>query len=689
MPRPERPLAAFAAAFAAACLVCAYFAMPTQLYLAATVSVLLTVSIFAVRTRRADLSFAAIGFFAGFVWASVLGEPLKLANDAMQLARSRGEGVFFVPTLVANRLAASLSTVFPERLAPFLRSLTLADAHEFQADGAMYTAFSMSGVAHIAAVSGMHVSFLMSMIGYVARGRNARIAVGVPTLILFMAVTGFNPPVCRAVIMAFFAFIAPLVRRRGDGVTSVLAALLLILVANPVSASRISLQLSFLSTLGIITISPRIQDALNAHIEGLRWLQFQTKRKRVRPFLTIYNFAATSLASSVGALVFSTPLIAYYFGYVSVLAPITNLLTLWAAAYAFCGALISAAFGLLAVPVGRAAAAVAALPADWILIVARNVARIPFAAIYVANTYIIGWLIYVYAAFALYFFLRNRTAKRTLNGNASNDDAPRLRGLLYPICGSVMALCLALLLTAAMPRGTLSVTAVNVGQGQSLVLSDGSATAVIDCGGTRHPAANTAAYLQAHADEDVELFILTHFHADHAGDAIELMTRVRVGTLIIPAPDSELAFEILDYARSLGVRVFIVMQPLTVDFGESTLTVYPPYGEQDNEACLSVLATYNDWDVLVTGDMPEKTERWLMEFVDLPDIELLIAGHHGSRMSSSEDLLDDVTPELVIISVGEKNTYGHPSPDTLARFEARGIRVYRTDLLGNVTVRAK
>ena len=653
--------------------------MPAQLYISACAAAVLTLGIVLARSFWAHFTVVATGFLVGVAWVFIFAalQPyIKIVTDAIPTE----SGLFALPKTVSDALGGAIDHVFPSRLSPFLRALTIADSYDLTRDTALYTALGVSGIAHIASVSGMHVSFLVSMLGVVVRGRRALIIVSIPMLVFFMALTGFNAPVCRAVVMYLFVFASPLVKRRSDGITSVLAALLLILIVNPLMIAKVSLQLSFLSTLGIVTITPRIQSTLNAFGRRQKLLRrsiipHRLGMARVPTLRSLYNVIAANVAASVGALTLATPLIAYYFGYVSVLAPITNLLTVWAAAYAFCGAIIAALLGLCAAPIGIAAAHIAAVPTDWILICARAISRLPFAAMYVSNVYILTWLAYVYAVFVAFFALRR------------HDKTP-LRNALRPVCGSVAMLCLALLLTSLMPRGGLSVTAIDVGQGQSLVLTDGAATAVIDCGGSFSAASKTAAYLQAEADENVEFLILTHFHSDHTDGVIELMTRVNVETLIIPAPQYPDALNILGYAEALGTRVILVYETTEITFGSSTLTIFPPYDEGDNEGCITILASNGSWDALITGDMPSATELLLLEFADLPDVELFIAGHHGSRHSSSEDLLDAVLPEQVIISVGAYNTYGHPAEDTLRRFEERGIQVYRTDLMGNVTIRA-
>jgi len=669
----SRPLALFAAAFAAACFSFTYFAPPQSLYVATAIATAAAIALVAVRRTRAQFVLVLIGFVTGVAYTILFATLIPQIPYTVSKTFAH---IINAPSAIANAISAAIERIFPSRLSPFLRALTVGDTKDLTRDRAAYTALSISGLAHIASISGMHVTYLMAMLRFFVRGRRARIFVILPTLVVFMMMTGFSPPICRAVIMAVFVFVAPLFRRRTDSVTSIMTALLLILLFDPTAIRSISLQLSFLSTLGIVLITPRIKKPLDSFAARRKVLQYRVEFLKNPPLLSAVRVLTSSLASTIGALIFSTPLIAYYFGYIAILSPISNILTLWASAAAFIGAIAAAAVSMIFAPLGAIIAAIATLPTDFVLLVARVISKVPFAAIYVDNVYVLSWLAYVYIVFAVYFLLQKSRGRE------------RLRGLIFPTCGTAAMLCVALLLTAFTPRIGLTLTAVDVGQGQSIVVADGSATAVIDCGGNYSAASHTAAFLQTSADEVVELLILTHFHSDHAGGIIELMTRVHVETLVIPESAEPLAEPILAYAAATGTQIVTVREPMSITFGTSQISLYPPYGVDDNEACLTILITNGTWDALITGDMPDKTELLLIENVDLPDIEVLIAGHHGSRYASSEDLLDVVTPELAIISVGANNTYGHPAEDTLARFESRGIRVLRTDLHGTVTVRA-
>ena len=143
---------------------------------------------------------------------------------------------------------------------------------------------------------------------------------------------------------------------------------------------------------------------------------------------------------------------------------------------------------------------------------------------------------------------------------------------------------------------------------------------------------------------------------------------------------------VLARARDLDIPVTMVTDTYQVPMGQAILTIYPPVGAGDlNEQGLTFLCSAGDFDALITGDMAGNTEKKLVERFDLPDIEVLVVGHHGSRYSSTDAFLQHVRPETAIISVGD-NSYGHPTQETMDRLSRNGATVYRTDRQGNVLV---
>ena len=145
---------------------------------------------------------------------------------------------------------------------------------------------------------------------------------------------------------------------------------------------------------------------------------------------------------------------------------------------------------------------------------------------------------------------------------------------------------------------------------------------------------------------------------------------------------------IFNLAEKYGIRIRIAREFEKWIFGAGDLTVFPPvrnFGTNrgENERGLSVMAAVNDVELLITGDMNAASERRLIAEYDFPDLEIIIAGHHGSKYSSCDEFLSRLRPEIACVSVGD-NSYGHPAPETLERLESHGCEVYRTDKNGDI-----
>lgn len=562
------------------------------------------------------------------------------------------------PAAWGRALKESVGGIFPPDVAHLVTAVLTGDKAGMP--GEDYAALQRTGVAHAVAVSGMHVGYLATMLfGLSGRYKKRTAVVAIPLLVGFMLLTGASPSVVRAVLMQSVLLMAPLLGRESDAPTSLGAALLILLVQNPYAAASVSLQLSFASVAGILFFSQRAYQRL--------WKPFPWKNKATR-----YGFI--SLATTLGALALTLPLLAYYFGSVSLIAPLANILVLWAVSFLFVGGLIAAGVGIFCLPMGLALAALVAPLGRYVLLVTHGLARAPFAAVTLSSGYLTAWAAFGYGLFLLWLLWRGEKKR-----------------LIVPLCCGTVTLCAALLLTRlSYESGPLTVTVLDVGQGESVVLRAGNRTALVDCGGNeRRNAGDLAAdYLSDRGRGTVDLFILTHFHADHANGVLEFLERVPVSVLAVPVREAEdiLGAEILAAAQDKGIQIVTVEEDMTLPLGTAELTLYAPLGAgAANEAGLSVLCRTGGFSALFTGDMDGNVEKRLVKYGALPDVDLLMAGHHGSGTSTSPLLLAEITPEVVTCSVGY-NTYGHPDHDTMARVADAGADLYRTDLQGNITI---
>ena len=571
----------------------------------------------------------------------------------------------YFPQRLAEAVADKIDKLFDDDVSPFMQALLVGKHDELNSDASLTTALSASGISHVVAISGLHVAFLMGFLAAIVKNKRLFAFFGIPVLILFMTMTGFTPSVTRAGIMQIFLICAPIFKRESDSLTSLSLSLFILLAVNPYGSASVGLQLSFAATLGIILFTGRIDSAVTNNLH-------ESRRIKSKPLKAFISFIATSLAVTVGALIFTLPLTAIHFGVVSLISPITNLLTLWVVSLAFPLGIAACVLGFIYSPLGLIFAFPVAYAARYIILIARTLAAIPYSSVYSSNAYIVFWLAYIYILFITLPLLRARA-----------------RQYIFPCCFAAITLCAVLLISPLLPgAGYSSITVLDVGQGQSVVLSAGENIAIVDCGSSSGENAGmiTHEFLSNRGRTSVDLLVLTHFHADHINGVEYLLSRIGVSALAIPDPEgSFIADDIIQLARRRGTDIIYVTETLSVSLGDMELVLYPPVGYGDeNERGLSIL-TIGAVNALITGDMNSAGERSLLRFAAVPDIDMLIVGHHGSRFSTSDELLAAVTPEIAVISVGN-NSYGHPADETLIRLEQLSIAVFRTDQTGHVTV---
>lgn len=564
-----------------------------------------------------------------------------------------------------NRLIASrVEEIFPAETAAFMKSLMLGDKTDLYADESLHLAMSRAGFLHIVAISGMHIAFLVGLIQLLF-GRTARSAwLSLGLVWIFVLVTGSSPSAIRAAVMQSFLLLAPLLGRENDPPTSLAAALALILVCNPFAAASVSLQLSFGAMAGILCLSQPLTEAMEAALPE-HWAA------RLRG-----GIATT--ASSLSVMAFTVPLMAIHFGSVPILAPLTNILGLWAVSACFCGGYISCLLHMLLAPLGLASAWLTAWLARYLFLIARLVSRIPFAVVYLQGILPALWIAMVYLLFSLPFVSKLSPVKK----------------LLLPLLFAGISLALMLSMTRASYRSGLGVISViDVGQGQCVSVMSGDQTLVVDCGSiftTENAGEQAGEYLLACGRDRIDVLLLTHLHADHCNGVTMLMEMLPVKRLILPAApldEDGLLEGILASAEKHGTELDWLEEDSVLSLGGMTARLFQPGEKGDaNERCISAAVSLGDYDMLITGDSSKANERELLEKYALEEMELLIVGHHGSRYASSGELLGGIGAGTAVISVGYNN-FGHPTKETLERLAAYGYNIYRTDLNGTVEIR--
>lgn len=583
------------------------------------------------------------------------------ASDAVLLLYADGDfqiekGKPAWPTVVRLWFQKRISALYDEAVIPLLKALLTGDQSNLSY--AQRNDLSVTGLSHAVAVSGLHVSIVLSFLAVLV-GHNPRLTavLGIPLVVAFVLMTGASPSACRAAVMQILMLTAPLVRRENDPWTNLSAASLILLMENPWAIASVSYQLSFAAVAGLLLFASPLQRRL---------LGGRKNPGRVR--LMVISGISACLAATVATL----PLTIFYFGQISICAILTNLLCLWTMS-------VMLIFGLLSCLLG-AFGALLALPVTglsyYVLWLTERFARFPYAAADPSNLPLMIWTICAYGL-TVYLLLRKKPIS------------------FWPVA----AMTVAFLLCVFWGRWDYGHDApvyrvLDVGQGQCVLMEFGETTAMVDCGGGYPEEAGELAVRTLHSGGKtyLDILVLTHYDADHAGGAEQLLHRMSVGMVLLPDVTDETGMRaaIEKAAEEAGAQVVSVSDLTNITFSGGEMTIYPPlYEQNDNNGGICVLATAEEYDMLITGDLDQMAELRLMSHWDIPTVEVLAAGHHGAKTSTGETLLEVLKPQIVTISVGADNPYGHPAPETLDRIARSGASVIRTDESGTIVLRRR
>ncbi len=558
------------------------------------------------------------------------------------------------PARLRRNIKTTLEETFPQDTYAFAKALLIGDTSDlsYKTD----TDFKISGIRHVIAVSGLHVSILFALVSMLAlKNRFLTVILGYPTLLIFAAVAGFTPSVIRACLMMGLMLLGLLCSREYDGCTSLAFAVLVMLLGNPMAVVSVSLQLSAGSVAGIFLFQPALSKWMLSFFGDLNSSGW---RKRTA------NWLVSSVCVTLAAQVFTLPLSALYFGTVSLVGILTNLLTLWVISAIFYGILAVCLLSAVFLEAAGFLAAVVSVPIRYVLKTAQSMGSFPLAAVYTESEYLAAWVIFLCLLIAVFIFQENKKPK-------------------ILTCCAVISLCISLLASWTEPiKSDLRFTVLDVGQGQCLIFQSEGKTYMVDCGGDSD---RTAADLAVQTLFSQGIFrldglILTHMDRDHAGAAENLLSRMPTELLVLPPEAEPLSGKV---KQTVWAR-----EDLQLRFGGTNIQIYAPtFPGNSNEMSLCILFDTKKCDILITGDRNGFGERSLLRHAEIPKVDILVAGHHGSKHSTCEELLEAVRPDTVCISVSETNSYGHPAPELLQRLEAFGCTVYRTDKHGTILIR--
>ena len=631
--------------------------------------------------------------FAGYLRRRGIAGELLL-DRARATGRRRG-GLAGLLDRMRARAERGVAAGMPPREGALARGMVLGQDERI-AEGVRED-FRESGLAHLLAVSGQNVMLLgalalpvLAAAGLGPRGR----AISLLLLIaVYVPLAGAGPSLQRAGVMGAAGIAAMTLSRPGSRWYALLLAAAATLALNPRATGDPGWQLSFAAVAGILTLGRPLQRCLR------RLLAATTASGARRPSAArVADGLAEGAAISVAATLATAPLLAHHFGSVPLAGMPANLLALPAVAPAMWLGMVKAGLGQLAPvlpPAGVVADALgplARLLVAYLTVLAERFADVPGGQIALplgSPARVIGAYALLVAAAAVLARAGRALRPRAEELAANWRRRPRAQRLAIAMAAvAALSLPIARLMSGPGPPVELTVRFLDVGQGDSTLIQHPDGTAVLFDGGP--PEAGTVRLLRRSGVRRLSVVVATHASRDHHGGLPDVLDRYPVELLLDGGDGAgHSGFRtVLAEAARLHVRRVPAVAPMTIRAGGLRIAVLSPPArppgplpEDPNPRAVVAVVSAGDFDLLLSAD----AESEALLPLDLPDVDAMKVPHHGSSDPGLPEVLERLRPELAAIEVGP-NTYGHPTPSTLAALERAGARTYRTDRDGTVTV---
>ncbi len=599
------------------------------------------------------------------------------------LAEGMGSPLLQAIFAVKQKAQAAINHLIPDPEAALLSGILLGNDNGIPPD--LAEDFRTTGLTHIIAISGFNIAILIAILISLVDPflpRRTAVLVAVIGVILYTILVGADASVVRAAIMgSIFLFTSRWLGRPNYAFASLFFAGFVMTLLNPMTFWDVGFQLSFMATLGLMLYADPFT----------RWTRRQLTRVVDRPVSNqIMGILSEAVLLTMAAQILTLPLMIAYFRQLSLISLAANALVLPIQPGVMIWGGAATLAGMVWTTLGQPLAWVAWLFLTATIRLVRAFAAVPGASIalnvpplaIVVLYGIIGavtWLAKVEPErrTAVTAFLRQNVSQRLALG------------------GSLVALLLVGGWSFSQPDGRLHVTFFDVGQGDAIFIQTPSGRQILVDGGYYPSVLNDQLGRRLPFwDREIDLLVATHPDADHVAGLAGVLARYAVARLLTDGEglgESAIYDAVLLAAEAQKTEIMAAQagQVIAIDDGVQLEVLNPgrelEAGERNNNSVVLRLV-YGDFSLLLTGDAEADAETRLMTGGLPVTAVVLKAGHHGSKSSSSPAFMSAVQPRIVIISAGADNKFGHPSPEVLARAQAVGAAVLRTDELGSIEV---
>lgn len=550
----------------------------------------------------------------------------------------------------------------PAHEAAILLGMILGTREDIDED--QYQAFQKTGIIHLFSVSGLHVGFLLLLVGWIVSllglSKGKRFIIGTTVLLLYGTMIAWPICVIRSIFMGILGLGAYYFGRKSDMMNALAIAGIFNLLIAPSALFTISFQLTFLAAWGLIFIFPRLREIFP--YKGWGW-----------------DLIWLPLAAELAVL----PMIAYYFNILTPVSIITNILV----AYISGAAVIIGFIALFLTPIIPFLAALFFYPAGFftevILFIVNRVQHLPGAYIWVKTPPVLLVILYYVGLVAVISALKN----------------PPQRKWLYPSSAIILLFFVVLLIPASFyNRGMLEVDFIDVGQGDGIliktpqgkfILLDGGGSTFYDVGNN-----TVLPYLHRRGIRYLHMIINSHPDNDHLQGLESVTKETPVGLIAVPYnllnAEEYRPLKQTAQRRKVSWQGLSAGQEIKLEKG-LRIQVLHPGGDtfkknNSNNQSVVLRISYGEFSLLLTGDIEKEAMQALLNEGLLNNTTIVKIPHHGSKGSLVPEFYQQLNARYAVISVGDNNHFGHPSPDILTMLKQANLQILRTDLDGAIII---
>lgn len=609
------------------------------------------------------------GEFDSLSYYRSLGFHYAITLKDSMVVRKAHIPVYRYLLMIRDRIAGTLEHICTSEAGGIYQAMLLGEKSGLSAE--IKELYSIGGISHILAISGLHIAVIGMGLYRIWRRlgglRFSGIAAGA-VMSLYVVMTGKAVSACRAVIMFVLQLFSFICGRSYDMLSAAAAALLLLLWQNPMYLFHSGCQLSFGAVFAIGMLYPLLTELTGADH-------------------SIYKTFLSGIAVSFVTF----PILAWHFFEISPYSVLLNLIVIPCMSLVMLSGLLGGVIGLWSLWAGRFFVALGELILDGYEWLCRTAELLP------GNRIITGrpelWVICLYYVLLAAGILglkkwQEEKTKGATEGRKGN-----------PVVLSAFLVCLTGILCIRPQQGFL-VCFLDVSQGDGIYLETPKHLRILVDGGSADKKElyedSLLPFLKYRGVRKLDIAIVTHADEDHVSGLKQLLRedRIEVGQLLLPEIDEamwdEEYLELISLAAYSETEIGFLSAGDELSLGSFTIKCLHPYKglytEERNAYSTVLEISYNEFAMLLTGDLDRAGEQYLTEHQirEKKRYDVLKVAHHGSRYSTDEEFLDRVRAEHAVISCGRKNVYGHPHGETLQRLRNAGCEVLSTAEKGAV-----